>query len=199
MKNKKGFTVVELVVVIAIIGVMTAIIVPLASNDNAAEEANAKARSFYFSLQRVMAEYKLEYDSVEPKARLDDPFTGTYYLEIEAIKAGSSGADYSNLAAYVFNNSSDFSMPDPLHNEKGRTGHDEDKTLFQRLRPCVDDTDGGFFYAEIDGNYRVVRVYWARSALTAGDGFEAQNRVNGVAVGAFPFGYGDVAQTIFGS
>lgn len=59
-KSKKGFTIVELIVVIAIIAVLIAVVVPILNNENSRKkEANAAAKDFYSAVQMVMNKYSL--------------------------------------------------------------------------------------------------------------------------------------------
>ena len=60
LKNKKGFTLVELIVVLAMIGVLTAIILPLSMNAGKPKAAVAKAKSFYFGSQRILIQYRAD-------------------------------------------------------------------------------------------------------------------------------------------
>lgn len=60
MKTRKGFTIVELIVVIAIIGILTAVIVPSLNNERSKiEEARATAKDFYAAVQMVMSKYSV--------------------------------------------------------------------------------------------------------------------------------------------
>ena len=59
-RNKKGFTLVELVVVLAIIAVLSAIIFPMFLNSGKSQEAVAKAKSFYFGSQNVMIQFRAD-------------------------------------------------------------------------------------------------------------------------------------------
>ena len=60
LHNKKGFTLVELIVVLAMIGVLTAIILPLSLNAGKSQAAVAKAKEFYFGSQRILIQYRAD-------------------------------------------------------------------------------------------------------------------------------------------
>ena len=60
LRNKKGFTLVELIVVVAIIAVLSAIIFPMFLNSGKSQEAVAKAKSFYFGSQNVMIQFRAD-------------------------------------------------------------------------------------------------------------------------------------------
>ena len=77
LKNKKGFTLVELIAVIGIIGILTAIILPVSLNAGKPQAAMSKAKSFYFGSQRILIQYKA-----------DSPAKQTGYLSYE--KEGNS-------------------------------------------------------------------------------------------------------------
>ena len=63
LKAKKGFTVIELIVVIAIIGVLTAVIVSNAGTDREKRQAaNNSARDFYSAVQYTFSRY-MKYES----------------------------------------------------------------------------------------------------------------------------------------
>ncbi len=58
-RAKKGFTMVELIIVIAIIGILTALVMPLFNNDQAERRAaNTYASDFYSSLQYCLTRYQ---------------------------------------------------------------------------------------------------------------------------------------------
>lgn len=66
-KARKGFTIIELIVVIAIIAVLSAIILPLLSSENSRiQEARSTAADFYAAVQTVMSKYSLYDGALSP-------------------------------------------------------------------------------------------------------------------------------------
>ena len=90
LNNKKGFTMVELIVVIGIIGILTAIILPASLNAGKPQEAQAKAKSFYFGSQRILIQYR---------ADAPDKDSGYFTYEYGAGTATIGKGDYLYIAA----------------------------------------------------------------------------------------------------
>lgn len=66
-KAKKGFTIIELIVVIAIIAVLTAVILPMMSSEKSViNEARSTAADFYAAVQTVMSKYSLYDGALSP-------------------------------------------------------------------------------------------------------------------------------------
>lgn len=73
LQRKKGFTIIELIVVIAILGVLMAVILPSISQQRSRiNEARSAARDFYAAVQTVMNYFSVFDGKVLP----DDPETG---------------------------------------------------------------------------------------------------------------------------
>lgn len=87
--NKKGFTIVELVIVIAVIGILAAVLIPTFSSVTENARANARLQE----TRNVMTDYLAEKDGTIP--------TGTefYYLNA-ALPEGN--ADGQTVNAYKF-------------------------------------------------------------------------------------------------
>ncbi len=74
-RNKKGFTLVELIIVIAIIAVLVAITAPLFTSDDATRMAvNTYASDFFTGLQYNMTRYQKTEADISPALALDQSF-----------------------------------------------------------------------------------------------------------------------------
>jgi prepilin-type N-terminal cleavage/methylation domain-containing protein len=112
MKNKKGFTVVELIVVVAIIGIMSAIAVPsYLDSQRRAQARNAfeYSKNFYTSLQQTLVSFMIkdgskqafklpvagvttiEEDGVPNRMEIEDAYGGSGYYFFVYIEAGYGG------------------------------------------------------------------------------------------------------------
>lgn len=159
MKKAKGFTLVELIVVIAIIGVLAAILVPAMmgwiSKANL-RTANSGAKQIYTNAQTIMQE-------IEDRTALDDPTSG--------VDAANNYVWYDNSTYSITNKTSGGAGDSPVNKEMQRKMADSKNAKWGvcfangsssdvDLGTCV----GAFFCK--DGNYKYVGTYPEWSANT---------------------------------
>ena len=170
LKNKKGFTLVELIVVLAMIGVLTAIILPLSMNAGKPQAAVAKAKSFYFGSQRILIQY-----------RADSPELQTGYLSYkkDAMTYTINTGDYMYICAKAEKNNgftelklAKLSAPSDGTAANPATGYTQlqfaaeitasstDHSLLDKLNTFSTDDDYGYYYALVDDQCKVVMTYW---------------------------------------
>ena len=156
LKNKKGFTLVELIVVLAMIGVLTAIILPLSMNAGKPKAAVAKAKSFYFGSQRILIQY-----------RADSPELQTGYLSYkkDAMTYTINTGDYMYICAKAEKNNgftelklAKLSAPADGTAANPATGYTQfqfaaeitasstDHSLLDKLNTFSTDDDEGYYY-----------------------------------------------------
>lgn len=195
LKNKKGFTMIELIVVIAVIAALTAIMIPLMSNNGGIARAQAQAKSFYFAAQDIMIDYKSSthsgtegFYSVEGKsAAAADISTGKEETFVFLMLETASEQGLINLTVSV---GEDYTClkSDPK----------TDAALLGKLNRAMDEsTDNGYLYAVIDNQCRVVSSFWTRgdldyliSTIIAGTDilFTQMDYIGDEVVGAYPAG-----------
>ncbi len=106
-QRRKGFTMIELIVVIAILGVMAAIILPMVSaRDSKIQEANSAARDFYTAMQSVMTKFSMYEGPLSPayEPKVGDPNLGEMrYFESMGgnypYAKGSTASDFPNTTS----------------------------------------------------------------------------------------------------
>ncbi|MCL1831368.1 MAG: prepilin-type N-terminal cleavage/methylation domain-containing protein [Oscillospiraceae bacterium] len=181
-RSKKGFTLVELVIVIAIIAIMSAVAIPNAIAYNRRAEgrsSNSHATSFYFALQQTFLNV-MDYDNSpmeftwDTKTRDDAAISGKYFyiryektgekLEMK-LDGGGNETALANVTSFNF--------------IKGQ--------LTQFMKSAEID---GYYYAMVDSDLRVVVAYHSKfQNLTNGTsvGIKNANMTNdGFIFGAFP-------------
>ena len=193
--NKKGFTLVELIVVIAIMGIMLAIVIPMLTTADARKnEVREYARSFYSNVQELMMDEKL--------AKNDLP--GTYTLVCVQVKENNTEG-YNGVKVWMSCASDPLDFKNNL-TELVDTTDDDDKVVLSPTTTTYDayaefatslrrllltNERSGWYYAVVDNKYRVVSAYFVEgegSDLNAVDGktFSDDYSLIGEYAGAWP-------------
>ena len=157
LRAKKGFTLIDAVVVIAIIGILVAMIIPSLTYDQKPALGKALAKDVYYTAQDVLSTIKITNDGAIA--------TGSYvcfYAELDSlgrvIKGHTGVFDPSES-----NKANAYTTFDDL---LSGTVTPEEKKMYEKmgsaLEKYVTDKDGmnGFVYIVGDDEYRVRAVYW---------------------------------------
>ena len=192
--KRSGFTIVELIVVVAILGLMLAIVIPMLSTSDARKnEVREYARSFYSNVQELMIDEKLAGN------KLPDGGTGTAKYALVCAEVHENNSDgYNGVKVYMSfatatptaGKSIMFNAPDPLADETDDDdkvvissgvykGYAEFATSLRKLLLTSERT--GWYYAVVDNKFRVVSAYFVEgensdfAALKAGGGEKGAN------------------------
>ena len=165
LRAKKGFTLIEAVVVIAIIGILVAMIIPSLTYDQKPALGKALAKDVYYTAQDVLSTIEI----TNPKAI--ESGVVCFYAQLDNyghVVPGQSGicnpvvggatADGARYAAIAY------STFDTLLTMGGKT--DEQKKMYSKMQTALDkyvtDKEGmeGYIYIVTDKTYRVLGSYW---------------------------------------
>ncbi len=163
-KNRKGFTMIELIVVIGVLAVLSAIILPMFSaRDSKIQEANSTARDYYAAVQTVMTKMSM-YEGPLTPAYQANPNLGEmrYYENMGGnypYMKGSSATAFPNTTSLyielaVKNNIVTEVYTNALEDKGGTdTSYADGKGLYElcKREASMKDTEfGKAFKAEIE-------------------------------------------------
>ena len=179
--NRKGFTLVELIVVIAIIAILLAAVIPFFSTADARKnEARDYARSFYSNAQELMTDEKASKNTFFKD-------TGAEYLLVCA-QVDENNTMTSGVKVYMsYTAGTDFEEPvlmdDAALTSAPCSAFSEFVPALQRM--LVTSDRSGYFFAVVDKKYRVVNTYFANAFADDGDLLGAWSKLNGASFTAF--------------
>ncbi len=182
LKAEKGFTIIELIVVIAIIAVLAAVILPQISSERSRiNEARSAARDFYAAIQTTMSKYSTYDGQLSPKFESDNnlgvvryyPLMGGNYPFDKSYPAANTDNDYPAVTSlYIMvhtrndtildvgavtrakaNTSADNGMFQLLKREAADRNTEFGKLLIGEIDDRVSFNDG-WYYARVDFTYK---------------------------------------------
>ncbi len=210
--KKQGFTLVEMIVVVAIIGILLGIVIPMFNTGDAIiRAAKEKARAFYSNVQELMVDEKLAGTELPGKnagdiniiyVKLEIPSDSTVCdADIYMLKktAGVTGANILGSPIAECRINTDINNTENVfHNSEWK---EFAYSLYKILR--ISDIDGNYadggkqtayFYAEVDNKYRVVTAYYSLgdAEKTVGKSFDRECYVKPdsgdlILTGAYPY------------
>lgn len=163
LRAKKGFTLIELVVVVAVIGILTSIVVASVSYDNRPAVGKEMAKDFFYVAQDAFSSLKI----TNPNAVAETERIG-YFIEIDdngiiinnGLLTGIDEASTTSASGFT----ADIAAPGTITHDGSA---DDDINcmkvkLLDTFTKYVNTTENmsGTLYVVADGHYRVEAAYW---------------------------------------
>ncbi len=206
--NKKGITLVEVIVVIAIIAILAVIIIPNMSPTSSYEkEAKESARAFYSNVQQVLIDEKFKETrfSHDENATENDKYT-LIYVVVDNDQVNAK----DKITIYTAFQNDDTKIENPWNGYRVTTfgsfdsdfrkidtedANDKFYELGNTLKKLLSSNNQNcYYYALIDSKYRVASTYYSRGAdynAINNKLFSKDQRVNfngqEYVVGAYPY------------
>jgi len=159
LRAKKGFTLVEIIVVISIIGILTAMILPNMIYDRRPSTGKALAKDLYYNIQDVLT-----------SAEIAKPgeITGNTYFYFEVSNTGeitNSGRVTKDGSSYSLGN---YTKKYPKDDSSTELLFIDSKIKYAAEHYTTDkDMMEGTLFVAIDKDYRVIAAYWTNETISA--------------------------------
>lgn len=163
IRAKKGFTLIEMIVVVTIIGILVAMIVPSLTYDQKPALGKALAKDVYYNAQDVLSTIEI----TNPTA-ITSGFVVFYAMldsQGQVIKGGSGvanpaiGSAGSQHVAAVATTSFDTLLADTSKSEAQKTMYSKMQTALEKYTTQKENMEGTL-YIVTDSTYRVLAAYW---------------------------------------
>ena len=179
LRAKKGFTMIEMIVIIAIIGILTSIVVATMSYDGKPTLGKGLAKDLYYIAQGAASDSEV----ANPLA-LSTVSSGNragFYVEIDEL-GEITDVGHMNVGPFDHTKRPDLSfasssLTDFTAIKHDRTADDDylclEKRMIETMQAYLnkEDSMAGTYYVVLDSNFRVVASYWSdspRMSLGAG-------------------------------
>ena len=169
-RNKKGFTMVELIVVIAIIAVLSAIVlVGINNRDSKIKSASSSAESFFAAAQLALTRAQLTERSIVDYADAD-----VKYIEYTGGANTTNGKYLFMEAQFSQNGMVGLHLENTFNGLMGRTDAmtamtDLEAYLGSNINEYLNGNYDGYFYCAADSNFKVLFAHFCSSRLPAFD------------------------------
>lgn len=156
LKAKKGFTLVELIIVIAIIGVLLALAVPALMSNDRPTAGKGYAKDFYYAAQtyasrkHLAGEGTLSGDHIVASA-------GNSIILYAEVAAGEKGQITDATCGLAVSGTGQTALEDITDANQQKFVEGFMRMINERLTETSYD---GTFYVVIDDHYRVSAAYW---------------------------------------
>ncbi len=179
LRRRKGFTMVELIIVIAIIGILATITIPMFTNDDAQKQAaDIYASDFYASLQYTMTRYQTTDYHLSPAMKTEtsiikyDPAKLGNVITVPPVAVGEDPVIY--IEGYSDNGLQYIHVGETFGDLMIRT-QPVSRTEFEKLiekdmREIINQSNDGYYYAKVTmdsyNNLKVLSAHYCNDRFT---------------------------------